>query len=963
MAHLQKLSIQGVRSFDPDTCQEIKFFPLTLILGPNGAGKTTVIESLKYAATGNLPPNCNMGRSFVHDVLFANQATIRGQIRLRFTDVENKSTVITRSMQTTCRKSKTSSNPSITFKQMNQVIKREGKSIDQKCADINNEVIELIGVSKALLNNVIFCHQEETNWPLSEGKVLKEKFDDIFGSIGYVKILEKIKKTRDEEVKKFKLLEKDVRYFEHLKKEAENTRKELNEDRALMDIEKAKVKEFESKIKVVKEKLDELNDKEVDAQDINNSISTIEGTIAEQRKSAEYIKRKINPSILSKSESEVDEELKNFDDNLKLQLDKKVELKDKLKNSEIEKTQQNQVQISFLNKLKEDNKEKLAKLFFEVKINPNNIRETFYKLSTKVSQEKSLISNNVSSIEKKLDLNKFKIESKQQLLSQRIKDLDLNKSKFDGICNFDNFEAYLQEKESELIQLRDEKTKHAGLIPVVNSQVETLSKCDMCPVCENDLSSVWTSKKTAQSVDKQSLVESLKKSTLACTEEVKRLDEKIQAAEQMCAKLRKLRTNYDAIQGITSHILAIKSEMPSLKERVDPLEKELEAARANLTTVQGIHDAIQERLLLINSEWGDIEKKQKSLTSELAAVEKEIFALESRNRSIGEYKQLMNLQKEIREKQEQLNEERRKLNSMNFNSIKEASERTNAELATIKAKVTFAKQRIGEIDERISKQTAKLSGNYESAEKNYKEKLLEMIVTEVATGDLNKYYKALDYSISSFHKCKMEEINKLLKSFWEIAYQGKDIDYILIASDEEERSASDKRRTYNYRVVMMKKGKEMDMKGRCSAGQKVLASLIIRLALAVIFCRNFAVLTLDEPTTNLDKANIHSFARAIVSLIRSNRNFQIVIITHDEQFLECFDGALGEYYYKVSKDDHGYSVITRKPIVENSQNIPQVPQPDDSMANETTDGNSNKRNNEVDGDVTLELAPKRVRKD
>lgn len=151
MAHLQKLSIQGVRSFDPDTCQEIKFFPrsITLILGPNGAGKTTVIESLKYAATGNLPPNCNMGRSFVHDVQFANQAIIRGQIRLRFTDVENKSTVITRSMQTSCKKSKTS-NPTITFKQMNQVIKREGKSIDQKCADVNNEVVELIGVSKGL---------------------------------------------------------------------------------------------------------------------------------------------------------------------------------------------------------------------------------------------------------------------------------------------------------------------------------------------------------------------------------------------------------------------------------------------------------------------------------------------------------------------------------------------------------------------------------------------------------------------------------------------------------------------------------------------------------------------------------------------------------------------------------------------------------------------------------------------
>lgn len=332
-----------------------------------------------------------------------------------------------------------------------------------------------------------------------------------------------------------------------------------------------------------------------------------------------------------------------------------------------------------------------------------------------------------------------------------------------------------------------------------------------------------------------------------------------------------------------------------------------------------------------------------------------------RKRELNERRHLITLEKEIRENGEVLSEERRKLNSLNFNYIKEASEKTTAELATLKAKIAFTKERIREIDERISKHTAKLSGNYASAEANYKEKLVEMIVTELATGDLNKYYKALDYSISSFHKCKMLEINKLLKSFWEIAYQGKDIDYIMIASDEEERSASDKRRTYNYRVIMVKKGKEMDMKGRCSAGQKVLASLVIRLALAVIFCKNFAVLTLDEPTTNLDRANIHSFARAIVSLIRSNRNFQIVIITHDEQFLECFDGALGEFYYKVSKNDTGYSVITRKPITDDSQSIPPLPQVDG--ATQSTESNNNKRNNEASGDIALELAPKRIRKE
>jgi DNA repair protein RAD50 len=42
------------------------------------------------------------------------------------------------------------------------------------------EVPRLMGVSKAILENVIFCHQEESNWPLSEPSALKKKFDDIF---------------------------------------------------------------------------------------------------------------------------------------------------------------------------------------------------------------------------------------------------------------------------------------------------------------------------------------------------------------------------------------------------------------------------------------------------------------------------------------------------------------------------------------------------------------------------------------------------------------------------------------------------------------------------------------------------------------------------------------------------------------------------------------------------------------
>lgn len=51
-------------------------------------------------------------------------------------------------------------------------------------------------------------------------------------------------------------------------------------------------------------------------------------------------------------------------------------------------------------------------------------------------------------------------------------------------------------------------------------------------------------------------------------------------------------------------------------------------------------------------------------------------------------------------------------------------------------------------------------------------------------------------------------------------------------------------------------GFELEMRGRCSAGQKVLASIVIRLALAESFGINCGILALDEPTTNLDRNNM-----------------------------------------------------------------------------------------------------------
>lgn len=168
-----------------------------------------------------------------------------------------------------------------------------------------------------------------------------------------------------------------------------------------------------------------------------------------------------------------------------------------------------------------------------------------------------------------------------------------------------------------------------------------------------------------------------------------------------------------------------------------------------------------------------------------------------------------------------------------------------------------------------------------------------------------------------YHSLKMEEINRIVEELWKKTYQGTDVDTILIRSDNETGKGN---RSYNYRVCMVKQDAEMDMRGRCSAGQKVLASIIIRLALAECFGVNCGLIALDEPTTNLDRDNIRSLAESLHDIINSRRqqsNFQLIVITHDEDFLrymKCADFC--DNYYRVSRNDRQKSIIERQSIAE-----------------------------------------------
>ena len=172
-----------------------------------------------------------------------------------------------------------------TFKQLDGALRTydhvtgQKITLSHKCGELDKQLPSLLGISKAILDHVLFCHQEDSSWPLSEASVLKKRFDEIFDSTRYSKAIAIFKQTEKDMNGKVKDLKADLASLKSHQHAAHTFRKELTEANE-------SIEELDDEKKRIDEEIAELDSKIEKYQDIVMAVSTVEAELdaAQQNK-------------------------------------------------------------------------------------------------------------------------------------------------------------------------------------------------------------------------------------------------------------------------------------------------------------------------------------------------------------------------------------------------------------------------------------------------------------------------------------------------------------------------------------------------------------------------------------------------------------------------------------------------------------------------------------------------------
>ncbi len=239
--------------------------------------------------------------------------------------------VIVRSMEVQQKKT------TMAFKQLDGTLRatdRNGQRVamSHKCTELDRQIPLLLGVSKAILENVVFCHQEDASWPLQEGLVLKKKFDDIFDSTRYSKALEVFAKAKKEYVLKAKDHKAEVAELRSHRHAAQGFRKEIQDHNEQLEELEESLSSGRQALQENEEEQQRVDEQLEKADAAQDRIESKRQDMLLERQGLSMRRNMLQEDLTERfNETELTEQLSTFDTQKESHLDQKRELEQKVK--------------------------------------------------------------------------------------------------------------------------------------------------------------------------------------------------------------------------------------------------------------------------------------------------------------------------------------------------------------------------------------------------------------------------------------------------------------------------------------------------------------------------------------------------------------------------------------------------------------------------------------------------------
>lgn len=529
---------------------------------------------------------------------------MKASIKLKFITPRGKEVLIIRNFQLAIKNNK------YEFKRFEQLLKSHNSAgelvtINSTCIDIDKQVPLLMHSSKAILENVIFCHQEETNWPFSDAGNLKKVFDEIFDTAKYTKAMEDLKdisksyNTLAKEVKqKLELIQKDVDQYKKVNLGIDATKNKI------IEIEET-TNELRKLIENTEKDHNQICDYEKSYQNKEYSIRLMEMQLQEKKKQmltiindAYFIDYTKDEETYNKFIEKAQEQKNN---NLEME---NLRIKNEILNSKNDLVVLNKEINNLSAKIMKDSqnfeslnlsKERMIKIIENLEIKFDSEPDFMQMISLIIEKEQEVLS--------KISLLDDRKKTFEVKMSEKIKDIEVNKQLLDNKNR--EIEQVKSKKSILLVNLQDFQNKDENLKQVnlelnqITNQINSVKQIEI-PAIEEKISNHENLKANINNELKVNYVEHFKLNETTLLN-LGKISESLQKFEIVCEQIFSYIKNYNiafnvtcyTLEDVKQHVINTKEDMTEERAKmreenflnsheIIEIEKEIENCKVNL---------------------------------------------------------------------------------------------------------------------------------------------------------------------------------------------------------------------------------------------------------------------------------------------------------------------------------------------------------------------------------------------